>query len=172
MQTDADIILHGHLIEQADVLEGTGKAQLICLHRIHTGGILAIDHDGSRCGLVYLGKQVEHRSFTGTVGADQAGNLRLANGEIEIIHCPQTAEINPQMAAFQNRTLIKIPLRNDCPGGERNHFRIGFTFCFLTHAASPPFFSDFSRLLSRSVSKKFLMDRLLVISITAMRTTA
>ena len=155
MQTDADIVLHGHLVEQPNILEGSRQAQLIGLSSVHPCRILAVDHDCSGCRLVYLGEQVENRGLSRAVGADQAGNLRFSDGQVEIVHGTQTAEINTQMAAFQHRAFSKIPLGNNGTGRERNHFRVAFPLDLLTHAAHRPSSGHFPEALNAGSSDSF-----------------
>ena len=88
-------------------------------------------------GLIDLGQQVEDGGFAGAVGADEAGDLRPADGEVEVIHRPQAAEVDAQVAALQNGGFVDVPLRNDGMAGNRDHLAL---FKFLTHRGLPPFF--------------------------------
>ena len=92
-----DIVLHRHGIEQTDVLKGSGNACLVDLHGVHAMGVLAVQQDGSLGGLIHLGQQVKNRGFSRAVGADEAGNLRPADGQVEIVHGLQAAKLNPQV---------------------------------------------------------------------------
>ena len=80
MQADLNVILHRHGIEQADVLEGTGNTHAVDLIDRLARGVLAVEQDGTVRGLVHLGEQVEDRGLAGTVGADETGDLSLADG--------------------------------------------------------------------------------------------
>ena len=80
MQTDLDVILHRHGVEQANVLECTGNTHAVDLIDRLARGVLTIEQDGAMRGLVHLGEQVEDRGLAGTVGADETGDLGLADG--------------------------------------------------------------------------------------------
>ena len=80
VQTDLDVVLHRHGVEQADVLEGTGNTHAVDLVDRLARGVLTVEQDGAVRGLVHLGEQVEDRGLTGTVGSDQTGDLGLADG--------------------------------------------------------------------------------------------
>ena len=69
--------------------------------------------------------------------ADEAGDLRSTDGEVEVIHRPQAAEFDAQVAALQNGGFVDVPLRNDGMAGNRDHLAL---FKFLTHRGLPPFF--------------------------------
>ena len=101
--------------------------------------VLTVDQDSAAGGFIHLGQQVEDRGLSGAVGADQTGDLGLADGQVEIVHGLQAAELNAQVAGFQDRDLIHVPFRNDRMGGNRHHFCIGpVPSDFFRHAASPP----------------------------------
>ena len=126
-----DVFLHGQVIEQTDVLESTGNTGAVYLRGIHFVGILAIQQDGAVGGLINLGQQVEDSGFARAVGADQTGDLRPADHQVEIVHGLQTAEGNAQIDAVQNGTLVNITLRDHCAGGDGNQF--------AEHIRLPPF---------------------------------
>ena len=52
METDLHIVLHGEVVEQADVLEGPGNAHAVDLSCGLAGGIQSIQQDGAPGGLV------------------------------------------------------------------------------------------------------------------------
>ena len=51
----------------------------------------AVNHDGAPGGLVDLGQKVEHRGLPRAVGADEARDLRAANGHVEVVHTKYSA---------------------------------------------------------------------------------
>ena len=67
------------VVEQADVLEGTGDAGPVHLSGGHVVGVLPVQQDGAVGGLIHLGQQVEHRGFACAVGTDETGDLRPAD---------------------------------------------------------------------------------------------
>ena len=137
MQADLHVVLHTQVGKQADVLEGAGDAGPVDLGSAHAVGVLAIEQDGAPGGLIHLGEQVEHRGLARAVGADKAGNLCAADGEVELIDSGQAAEVDAQVLALQNGELVHIPLRNDGVAGDGDHLAF---LKFLSHS---------ERLLSR-----------------------
>ena len=137
VQADLHVVLHTQVGKQADVLEGAGDAGPVDLGSAHAVGVLAIEQDGAPGGLIHLGEQVEHRGLARAVGADKAGNLCAADGEVELIDSGQAAEVDAQVLALQNGELVHIPLRNDGVAGDGDHLAF---LKFLSHS---------ERLLSR-----------------------
>ena len=90
------VFRHGQVAEQTDILKGPGDAGLIHLGCGHAVGVLAVQHNGARCGLVHLCQQVEYGGFSRPVGADESGDLRAADGQVEILRRLQTAEGHAQ----------------------------------------------------------------------------
>ena len=168
VKADAHIVLHAHVAKEADVLEGAGHAQFVGLHGVHAGGVLAVDHDGAGGGLVDLGQQVEHRGLARAVGADEAGDLGLADGEVEVLHGLEAAELDAQMPRFQHGQLVHIALGHDAVAGEGHHFGGRSA---LRHAASPPFPSS-PRLCGSMRAKRARVIGLLLTSMTRISTTA
>ena len=80
VQADLNVVLHRHGVEQANVLERTGNTHTVDLVDGLARGVLTVEQDGAMRGLVHLGEQVEDRSLAGTVGADETGDLSLADG--------------------------------------------------------------------------------------------
>ena len=79
VQTDLDVVLHRHGVEQANVLECTGNTHAVDLVDRLARGVLAVEQDGAVRGLVHLGEQVEDRGLAGAVGTDETGDLGLAD---------------------------------------------------------------------------------------------
>ena len=143
-------------------------------------GVLAVQQDGAPGGLVDLGEQVEHRGLASAVGADEAGDLSAAYGQVEVVHRPQAAEVDAQVAALQDGGLVDVPLGDDGVAGDGDHFgglapllraahlaasfRLSLPFRGAASSSSPP------RRNSRA--KKLWRVGLLVASITRMSTMA
>ena len=127
------VVLHAHGVEQADVLEGPGDAGLVHLHGVHAMGVLSVQEDGTVGGLVDLGEQVKHGGFSRAVGADEAGDLRAADGEVKVVHGFQATELNAQVDALQDGAFVNVPFRDHALGRDGNQFR--------SHVRRPPFSS-------------------------------
>ena len=58
---------------------------------------------GALGGHVHAGEQVEHRGFTGAVGADEAHQLSGVHLDVEVLDGVEAAEGNAQMLRLQDR---------------------------------------------------------------------
>ena len=85
----------------------------------HAVGVLAVEQDGAPGGLVHLGQQVEHRGLARAVGADEAGDLGAADGEVEVIDSGQAAEVDAQVAGTPERGACSHPARERWSGWAR-----------------------------------------------------
>ena len=94
MQADLNVVLHRHGVEQANVLERTGNTHAVDLVDRLARGVLTIEQDGAVRRLVHLGEQVEDRGLAGTVGADETGDLGLADSQAKVIDCLKATELN------------------------------------------------------------------------------
>ena len=131
------VVLHGEVVKETDVLEGPGDAHAADLGRGLAGGVRPVQQDGPPGGLVHLGQQVEDSGLSGPVGADEAGDLGAADGQVELVHRPQAAEVHSQVAALQNGGLVQVPLGDNGGGGQGDHPAppVGL---LLTHCLLPP----------------------------------
>ena len=175
VQADLHVVFHAQLVEEADVLKGTGDTGPVDLDGVHAVGVLAVHHDGAAGGLIDLGQQVENGGLARAVGADETGDLGAAHGEVEVVDGGEAAEVDAQMAAFQNGRFVHVALRHDGMAGDGDHFGLFSAFQSAHFAAS--FFmlrdgpsSSFS--LRKIRIKKDRMAGLLVASMTRMSTMA
>ena len=74
--------------------------------------------------LVHLGEQVEDRGLAGTVGADETGDLSLADGQAKVIDCLKAAEFNAQVDALERRALAQVAVGNDGARRIRDHLAL------------------------------------------------
>ncbi len=81
------------------------------------GGGHPIDQDGAAGGLVNVGEQVEHGGLTGTVGADQTGDLVAADHQVEAVHGGQAAEVDAQLPHVQNGLFVLVAVGQEAAGG-------------------------------------------------------
>ena len=146
------IVDDAHIVVQPDILEGTGDAHAADL----MGGLARrwhpIDEDAAPGGLIDAGEEVKDRGLPGSVGADQSGDLRAADGESEVIHGGQTAEIDAQSAGLQHGGVADITLRHQRAAGVRDQRRIRqpHTGSFqLFHFFAASFFVFSFRILPR-----------------------
>ena len=148
VQAQLHVVLHGEVVEQTDVLEGTGDARLVHLDGIHVVGVHAVQQNGAPGGLVHLGEQVKDSGLARAVGADETGNLGAADGHVEVLHGGQAAKVDAQVAALQNGAFINITLGNLVGAGHVH--KLHRLFGDPAHCA-PPFFS--SALVRRRAKK-------------------
>ena len=141
MHANLDIVDDRQVVVQADILEGPGDAHFADLVGGFSSGGKSVNHDVAPGGLVDIGQQVEHRGFTGAVGADQTGDLRPADGQVEVLHGLQAAEIDAQVLGFQNRHKVHVPLRHQRPAGIGHQGGIRdfvWRFTEISHCFLPP----------------------------------
>ena len=169
VQADAHVVLHGHIVEQPDVLECAGDAQLVGLRGVHARRVAAVEHDRAHRRLIHLGQQVEHGGLARAVRADQTGDFRLADNQVEILDGMQAAEVNPQIPRLQHGALVEIALGDDAVARRRNHSGRGALFVFR-HASSASFFRPFPRGMIRSTMPRSV--GLFVASMTRISTMA
>ena len=124
MQADLNVILHRHGVEQANVLECTGNTNAVDLIDRLARGVLAVEQDGAVRGLVHLGEQVEDRGLTGTVRADQTGDLGLTDGQAKVVYCLKAAKFNAQVDALERRALAQVAIGNDGARRIRDHLAL------------------------------------------------
>ena len=137
VQADLNVILHRHGVEQANVLECTGNTHAVDLVDRLARGVLAVEQDGAVRGLVNLGEQVEDRSLAGAVGADETGNLGLADSQAKVVDCLKATELNAQVDALECRALAQVTIGNDGARRIRDHLAL-LELKFTGHRLSPP----------------------------------
>ena len=122
-------------------------------------------------GLIDLGEQVEDRRLTGTVRADEAGDLGAADGHIEVVDRFQTAERDAEVDALEHRGFARVALGQQ-RRFTRNGDELGFLLLrhILSHGQSS--FSAAARRWGKSLPKNALACGLLVVSMTKISTIA
>ena len=123
VQADHDVLQHRLVVEQADVLEGAGDAGPVDLGGGHAVDVLAVQQDGAVGGLVDLGQQVEDGGLAGAVGADEAGDLRAAQGNVEVVHGLEAAEGDAQVDALEDGRLVGVALGQVVDAGDGDQRR-------------------------------------------------
>ena len=97
VQSDLDVVDDGHLVEEADILEGTGDAVLVDLRRLVSGDVLAVELNDSRRRLVDACQHVEDGRLAGAVRPDEAVELALLYMQLKIIDGQKTTEADTQI---------------------------------------------------------------------------
>ena len=130
---DGDVFFHAQLAEKADILECARDARAVDLRGVEVMDVFAVQENRAVGGLIDLGEQVEDRRLTGTVRADEAGDLGATDGHIEVVDRFQTAERDAEVDALEHGGLVRVAL------GEQRRFtgdgnELGFFF--LCHGQS------------------------------------
>ena len=88
-----DVLAHGHVAEQADLLERPPHAQPREHVRPLPGGRVArhLDPPGSRAQ--HAAGDVQERGLAAAVGPDQAHDLPLPHRHVDVVERPDTAEL-------------------------------------------------------------------------------
>jgi hypothetical protein len=94
---DQQVAQHGGILEQFDVLEGAGDAELGDAERGLLGDVLILEENPARGRLVDPRDQIEDRALAGPVGADDLENLALLHGEGDRVDRFQAAEMQRQV---------------------------------------------------------------------------
>ena len=89
---DEEVLEDGEAADEADVLEGAADAADRALVGPQVGHVLAADADVARGRRVEAGHAVEERGLAGAVGADEADDLVLVDGEADVLQGLQAAE--------------------------------------------------------------------------------
>ena len=87
-----DVLEHGHVRPQMDVLEGAGDAARGDVARWQAGRSLAAELDLAARQRQHAGDQVEDRALAGAVRADQADDLARPDLEADLVDRDQAAE--------------------------------------------------------------------------------
>ncbi len=75
MAAEQDVVQHGQILEQFDVLERAGNPQCSDAVGFHAEDALAVEADGALLRVVHTIQTVENRGLAGTVGADDGEQL-------------------------------------------------------------------------------------------------
>ena len=124
--------------------------------------------------LVHLGQQVEDGGLACAVRADEAGDFRSADDEVEVLDGVQAAEVDAQIAGLQHGLGIQIALGDDAVA-RRGHHAGSASRLLLGHALSPSFAEACAlerRSLAASISMPLRSCGLLVASMTRISTMA
>ncbi len=122
-------------------------------------------------GLIDLGEQVEDRGLARAVRADETGDLRAADGHVEVVDRLESAEGDAEVDALEHGGFVRVAL------GQQRRFtqngdELGFLLLrhILSHGQSS--FSAAARRWGKSLPKNALACGLLVASMTKISTIA
>ena len=87
-----DIVQHGQILKQTDVLEGPGDSGLVYFRGFLAGNVDSRQLNASRVRLIYACQQIENSGLTGSVGTDETVKLSLFYADLKIINCLKAAK--------------------------------------------------------------------------------
>ena len=79
--------------------------------------ILKVDNINVYYGNIHAGNGFQGGGLTGTVGADQTGDLVAADHQVEAVHGGQAAEVDAQFPHVQNGLFVLIAVGQEAAGG-------------------------------------------------------
>ena len=82
-----DVIQHGQILKQTDVLEGPGYAGLVYFRGSLTGNVDTCQLNASRIRLIYACQQIENGGLAGSVWSDKTVKLSLFYADLKVINC-------------------------------------------------------------------------------------
>ena len=101
MRADRDVLQHGHVGHQLDVLEGAGDAELDDLLRRRVVDLVAEHRDRAAGRRQHAGDQVEGGALAGAVGADQRHDLAGLDVEGDVVDGDHAAELFARLLDLQ-----------------------------------------------------------------------
>ena len=108
VQPRLDVVQHRKLLEQTDILKGTGNAVLVDFNGLMSCNIFSVQPDKSLVRLIDAGQKIEYRRLPRAVGADQPVQLPFLDLKVEIIHSTEAAKGDRQIIYFQ-QCHVRIP---------------------------------------------------------------
>ena len=102
MVSDADVVEHGQVGEEPDVLKSARNANLIDDMRLHAVDPVAFERHGTLRGQVDARHHVEDGGFARAVRADQPHQFALADGDFKIGNRAQAAKQLGEILDFEN----------------------------------------------------------------------
>ncbi len=117
-----EIVEHGHVVKESDVLECPGDPEPRDLIRLHPRDLPILEVDGSSLGAVDTGDAVEYRGLPGAirpddrvdlpfghVGGDPVDRLHAPEREVDVVYLKQCHPGSPPVIIFvgyRNRPVI------------------------------------------------------------------
>ena len=98
---DQQVVQHGGMLKQLDVLEGARDTECGDLVRRLVGQFGAHVVDVARCRCVDAADQVEDGRLAGAIGADQGEHLTLFDIEADIVHSQDASKANTEISCGQ-----------------------------------------------------------------------
>jgi hypothetical protein len=93
VHADLDVLDRGHVLEEADVLEGAPHAELRDLVGRLARDVGAVELDQAHRGLVDAREHVEERRLAGAVRPDQTDDRLVRNHEVDVVDGDEAAEL-------------------------------------------------------------------------------
>jgi hypothetical protein len=97
-----EVLQHGQVLEQLDVLEGPGHAELGDLVRAQTGEVVPVERHPALLRPVHTGDHIEDRRLPGPIGPDDGEQLVLGDGERNTVDGFDAGEAEPDVFETQH----------------------------------------------------------------------
>ena len=118
MKSRLYVVENAHVLEQADILEGSCDTSLVDSYRRLSGDVFAVQEDSSRRRLVHSGQHVEHGGFSGAVRSDKTVELPPADSHVQTVYRAQTSELYREVLDLENVVSLShcphLPLYSSC----------------------------------------------------------
>ena len=94
MGADHYVFNNAEVIEDLDVLEGTGNAHLDNILWPFALDLLAFEFDGAFARNIQTSEHIEYSGLASAVGADDTDDLAFIDVEIHMVHSDEAAELD------------------------------------------------------------------------------
>src|SRR5437899_2995159 len=109
MQTEQDVLEGGHLLEERGELKRPHQPAPGDLMRSQPRDVLAVEDDGAPRRSQEPAQEVEAGRLAGPVGADQADDLALVDGEVDAVDGGQATEEPGEITGLEERHEVRPP---------------------------------------------------------------
>ena len=109
MHTYQYILLNRHFPEEVDILIGSRNTNLIDLIWLPSLNLLSEEIHCTAIRFVYTANAVEEGGLSGTIRADEAGDLIRLDMNADLVDCCQAAEFDGNLIRLKHSTSPRFP---------------------------------------------------------------
>ena len=137
---DDDVLAHGEPAEQLVDLVALGQAELAHVGDVHAGDVAPLEHDAAGGRRDLAGQHLEEGRLAGAVGPDDAAQLALVDGEIDVAVGDEAAIALGQAGCAQDRSGTVAARRRGepAPGRGADCLAISASAAFCSASAVRP----------------------------------
>jgi hypothetical protein len=96
-----DILESCHISEETNILEGTGETHLRYLMALLACKVFALEENFTRSNWINACDDVEDRSLTSAVRADECTDFTSVDMKIDLVKCGDSTELNCGVLEFK-----------------------------------------------------------------------